>query len=266
MEDKDIKPEIHESHEAHRQRLLGIENDSKIHDSERVIEKGSFFSNLWYQHKWAILITAFFLVIGIVFLVQMINREEPDMKIAYAGPQYVNNELYQAVQNSFGAMTTDYNNDGKKVLNFTYTTYQNEEQQKLAQESMKENEKDFIFGGAISQSANYDAYTSIQYQILSGDTVMFLMDEALFKEYEGNFLTVSDVLGYELEQGQLCGEQGKGVYLHSITLCQFFPNLKKLPKDTVICLLPKLITVDETLYNHTLEYFKSVIEFSSEID
>lgn len=262
MEDKDLKPEINESHEAHRQRLLGIENDSKIHDTEMVIQKGNFFSNLWYQHKWAILIASFFVIIAIVFLVQTINREKPDMKLAYAGPQYINYELYDVIQNSFGGMVTDYNNDGKKLLNFTATTYQNDEQQRLAQEALKENSENLIFGGVVSSSANYDAYTSIQYQLLSGDTVMFLMDEALFKEYEGNFLKLEEALGYAPDKSISASSQGKGVYLHSLEICTVFPELKRLPKDTVVCLLPCLVTVDSELYAHTLEYFKSIIEFS----
>ena len=72
MEDKENieksdtpQPEF-ESNAARRLRLMGITNDDKIHDTSAEITKGSFFGNLWYKHKWAIVITTIFTVIGII--------------------------------------------------------------------------------------------------------------------------------------------------------------------------------------------------------
>ena len=50
MEDKDLKSVAqdneNESNAARRIRLLGIENDDKIHDDSVSIKKGDFFQNL----------------------------------------------------------------------------------------------------------------------------------------------------------------------------------------------------------------------------
>ena len=55
-ENLDTPVDEFESNEARRQRLLGIENDSKIHDQGLEITKGNFFKNLWYKRKWTVLI------------------------------------------------------------------------------------------------------------------------------------------------------------------------------------------------------------------
>lgn len=244
----------HESNEARRQRLLGVENNTKIHDGDLAIKKGKFFDNLWYRHKWAIIIGAIFLFIAIVFIVQMASVPDYDLEVSYFGPQYIDNEIYAGVTSAFGLMLRDYNEDGEKNFNFAHVLFQNASQR---QESGSDGGK---YGAIISEAANAEALRTIQYQFMSGEVVLYLVDKELYENHSGNFVSVESVLGYKPDEGIMCGENA--IYLHKTEFGQHFKKeLGGLPSDTVVCVLKKIITVDDDAYAYSTDFFKSIVEF-----
>lgn len=250
-----------ESNAAKRLRLLGDSCDDKIHDEKEAITKGSFFGNLWYQYKWGIIIGAVLLAIAIIFIVSMVNKPKPDMYLSYAGPLYMDNETRAAVEYTFNSMMEDYNGNGEKLLNFSAITYQNEEQRKQSADEMNAN-----YGVILHSNENYKARTTIQSQMMSGMVAIYLMDEALYKEYEATMLDVGDILGYEPTSLIMAGEGG--VYFKRTQLYRYMVDnteegkaLKSLPDDTVLCILPKLETMDEDMHESSLQLFKDIMNF-----
>lgn len=267
MEEKDLKPQggadmpqENESNAAKRLRLLGGDTEDKIHSSEMAITKGSFFSNLWYQHKWGIIIGSILVAIAIIFIVSMATKPKYDMYVAYAGPLYPDYETHYAIENAFFEISQDYDGNGEKLLNFAAITYQNEEQRKQTAAEMNSN-----YGAILQTSENYKALTTIQSQMLSGTVAIYLIDEALFKEYEADMVKISELTDCKLDKKAYASESG--VYFKETEFykhmqgTEWGASLKNLPDDTVLCILPQLVTIDEELYGYSLELMKAVLEF-----
>lgn len=272
MEEKDLnlpenegshQAELNESNAARRMRLLGMDQGDKIHDESVIIKKGNFFSNFWYQHKWGVIIGVAFLFIAIFFIVSIASQPSYDMYIAYAGPLYPNYETHGAIEKAFTDMSKDYNKDGEKLLNFAAITYQNEEQRKQTAEEMLD-----TYGIVQHTNENYKALTSIQSQMMSGTVAIYLMDEALYKQYEAGMVKISDIIGTDVKLGKeaLAGDSGvyfkKTDFYYHMFATEWGKALRNLPDDTVLCILPKLVTIDEEMYESSVSLIKSILEFS----
>lgn len=249
-----------ESNAAKRIRLLGIDSEDRIHDGGAEIKKGNFLSNLWYQHKWAIVIGTIFAVVLIVFLVQTLNKPHIDMRISYVGPEYIDTDLKNAIDYSFGEFMKDYDGNGEKNISFGFITYQNDEQRKATADQMKQE-----YGAIMEGHANYQALETFHAQLLSGMVSFYLLDEALYKENDELFLDMSDMLGYEPKSELMAGESG--IYLKKTDFYRYIIkteqgyHLRDLPSDTVICILPKITTVDEKMHKDSIDLLKSVLSF-----
>ena len=254
---------VNESNAAKRIRLLGIDDGEKIHDESVSITKGNFFSNFWYQHKWGFIIGLTFLLIGIFFVVSIASQPSYDMYIAYAGPLYPDYDTHTAIEKTFKDMCKDYNGDGEILLNFASITYQNEEQRKQTAEEMLDN-----YGIVQHTNENYKAKTSIQSQMLSGTVAIYLIDEALYKEYEAGMVKIDDIVDEDTRIGKEVFAGESGVYFKRTDLYYYLyatewgRALNNLPDDTVLCILPKLVTIDDEMYDNSMELIKGILEFS----
>lgn len=252
-----------ESNAARRLRLLGIENDDKIHDEDATIKKGNFFQNLWYQHKWAIIIGAILLATLIIFCVSIATQPKYDMYISYTGPLYVDYETKNAIDYAFMEMSKDYNGDGEELLNFASITYQNEEQRKQSAEEMKD-----LYGGVLQDHENSKALDSIRSQMLSGVVALYLMDEKIYEEYSSKMMNVSQLLGKDLDKSIMAGENGvyfkKTDFYRHMSGTEKGKALKNLPDDTVLCLMPKLVSMDKELHESSKDLYIKILSFEIE--
>ena len=259
--DTSVVPE-NESNAAKRIRLLGIENDDKIHDESAAIKKGNFWENLWYQYKWGIIIGAVLLITAVVFIVSEVTQPEYDMYVAYAGPLYADGETKYAIDYAFGEMLDDYNSDGEKLFNFAGITYQNEEQRKQTAEEMKEN-----YGIIQSTDANYKALDTIRSQMMSGVVAIYLMDLELYRENAAMMMDLSSIVE-GIDPSIMAGESG--VYFKKTDFYKYMSQtekgagLKNLPNDTVLCILPRLTTMDKELHANSLTLVEEILKFKAE--
>ena len=252
--------EENESNAAKRIRLLGIENDDKIHDESVSIKSGSFFGNLWYQHKWGIIIGSILIITAIIFTVSMINKPKYDVYLSYAGPLYMDYETRAAVEYAFLQISEDYDGNGEKQLNFASITYQNPEQQEKNPDEIKQS-----YGQVLQTNENYKALNTIQSQMMSGTVAIYLIDEKLYKEYEANMVSLEELTDVQLDSSLMAGESGvyfkkTDFYKHMYASTEG-RALRKLPDDTVLCILPKLQTMDGEMYSSSKKLIKSILEF-----
>lgn len=268
IEEKNINAEQgavqeNESNAAKRLRLLGDNNEDKIHSTEMAITKGNFFSNLWYQHKWGIIIGSVLVIIAVIFIISMVTKPKYDMYVSYTGPLYPDYETHDAIEKAFFELAQDYDGNGEKMLNFAAITYQNDEQRKQTAEEMMDG-----YGAILQTSENYKALTTIQSQMLSGSVAIYLMDETLFKSYEADMVKISELTEGKLDKSVLASDSGvyfkKTAYYKHAQKTEWGASLKNLPDDTVLCILPKLITIDEELYQSSLLLIKAILEFGLE--
>ena len=269
MEDKNINsdreagvPEINESNAAKRLKLLGDKVEDRIHDETLAKKKGNFFVELWYRHKWALIIGAVFLFIGMYFIFTAATDVEYDMYVAYAGPLYVDYETKEAIDFAFESVMKDYNGDGEKKFNFAGTTFQNEEQRKQTAEEMKEN-----YGAILQTKDNADALLSIETQIMSGSVAIYLMDEALYKKYASNLMDLEELLGVTLPERIKAGQSGvyfkKTEFFYYMYSMEEGRALNNLPDDTVLCILPRITTMDEELHANSVALIKEILSFTA---
>lgn len=261
VENNTESSQINESNAAKRLRLLGDNTEDKIHDEALAKKKGNFFVEVWYRHKWGIIIGAILLFIAVYFIVSMANKTSYDMYVSYAGPLYVDAETKAAVDFAFEQVMADYNNDGEKLFNFSGTTYQNEEQRKQSVEEMK-----LSYGAIMQTSENYKALTNIETQIMSGTVAIYLMDEALYKRYESNMLNLEELLGIELDSKIKAGDSGvyfkKTDFFYYMYATQEGRALGNLPNDTVLCILPSMATMEDELHESSVDLIKRILTYA----
>lgn len=249
MEDNEF-----ESNEAKRQRLLGIQDNDEIHASSDEIKKGNFFANLWYKHKWAIILSSILIVIFVIVGVQMAKKDNYDITIIYAGPQYLYSEQHDKVSDTLKFAMKDYNGDGEKKILLSTITYQTEEQRKKAYEN------DF-YGMVMSNAANKQSLDTFMNQIMSGLASVYLLDPSLYEMYKNQFENVSELLGYTPDESVMYGENG--VYLKKTAFSKYYAGFADLPDDTVICVLKKLVTTRDETQKNGVDFFKSVMDFET---
>ena len=250
MEEKE-KNQPNESNIARRERLLGTDMTDKIHDDEAEITKGSFFANLWYNHKWKIIIASVFIIVAIVGIVAMLNQKKYDMELSYFGPVYVKTDLHDDIQEALDQLVEDYNGDGEKRINFTCTTYQGEE----GIENIPENQE--FYNLILTANANTEALKSMNSQMSSGHISFYIMDKDIFEMYKGHFITAEEFLGYKPEEKMLY--DSRAVLLEETMLDERYPSLAPICKDTVICVQKIYTTRDETLES-AKALFKAIVE------
>ena len=262
MQEQNAQGEINESNAAKRLRLLGIENDDKIHDESVAIKKGDFWDNLWYQYKWVIIIGAILLIVAVIFIVSVATQPDYDMYVAYAGPLYTDGETKYAIDYAFGAMLEDYNGDGEKLFNFAGITYQNEEQRKQSAEEMKQN-----YGIVQNTHANYQALDTIRSQMMSGTVAIYLMDEALYNDNKTMMMDLTAIFP-DINPDIMAGESG--VYFKKTDFYKYMSTtedgagLKNLPKDTILCILPNITTMDNDLHQNSITLLCEILKFKAE--
>lgn len=245
MEEKDKNNQNQpiESNIARRERLLGTDMTDKIHDSEAEITKGSFFANLWYKHKWTIIIASVFILVAIVGIIQMINVKKYDVEVSYFGPNYVKNELYNDIQEVFGQLMDDYNGDGEKRLNFTFTVYQDNIEDTPDNQDLLD--------------ANTKNLESMNGQIASGNISFYIMDKSIYEMYKGHFITVEEILGYKLDENMLY--DSRAALLSETLLEERYPTLAPICTDAVICVQKNYITTEAKLES-AKALFKAIVE------
>ena len=223
-----------------------------------------WFENYWYHYKWATIITAFFVIIGIIMIGQVVTKENADVNILYAGPQWFLGSEIRGIENAFvQTMTEDYNGDGKKVVVLKDITLLTDGQIDYKLESaLAEGIDDLV----INRVENQKMRGSLTTEIMAGESIICLLDPYWFDfiKAESGFMTLQDILGYKPENAF----DDYGIYLKDTEFGKFFTIFELLPDDTVLCV--RRMTVlsvfkgakkEEERYAWHTQMFKDIINF-----
>lgn len=247
MDGENVK---NESNAAKRLRLLGVENDDKIHDTEAEIKKGNFFANLWYKRKWLIIITTFFVLVFGGLIIFCATRDNPDIRIAYNGSADLSAKDLEKINSYFSELVPDYDGDGKIDIDWTKNRY-------LSDEEIKELNKGQE-GNAYAENARNEALTQIYHLITFSDYDFMLVSEAVFDEFVEGFFKISE-LGLEGDYSAITYRE-RGIYLNKTEFAKKNPELLTIfPADTLICIpnrMSKNIDKETALFNAILNYTK----------
>lgn len=75
-----------------------------------------WFSNLWYHHKWGLIIGSFTLAAVTVIVLQMILRVKPDYQLCMATDGFVPESVITYLETELATCGTDLNGDGTVVV------------------------------------------------------------------------------------------------------------------------------------------------------
>ncbi len=241
--ERDNKPqdgeEIEESLAA--KRLAHFEPGIREGDgSELVIAREPGFlgwcKHTWFHHKFAILVTAFLLVVGIVCLRQCATRNSYDVDVLYAGPWFACDgaTAIGGVHEAFGSMIDDYDGDGQKNVAYTPLFLLSQEQlEQLRAENEKKPDEEKIY---VSSNLLKDNRDLLDADIMTGEMSLCLLDPSIYWYLRENDLV--DELSHYVDESLIpagTNLEGYGVMLKDTAFGRYFSTLQDMPEDTILC-------------------------------
>ncbi len=178
--------------------------------------------NYWYHYKWQTVFGVFFLIVGIICIVQTFNVQSYDAYVMYAGNYQMSRVEFLDMQDEFEKVIEDGDGDGKIVVDMRDIMVLSEEEIKKRKEE----------GYEVMESLIADNLNLFDQEIFSGEATICLLSPMLFDRANegGAFLPIAEFVGET--DAEYYGECG--IYLHSIPFGSL-PGLRDLPEDTILC-------------------------------
>ncbi|MBE6619211.1 MAG: hypothetical protein E7626_05465 [Ruminococcaceae bacterium] len=260
-----------------------VEREEKYVDPDEIKRPTSFLKwieNFWYHYKWHTIIGLFFVILAIVLVVQLVQREKYDIKIAYAGDFTVMSEdenatllsdfpeAMEKISKAFESFISDDINNDKKKNAITHGEYllspeREAELRKQAQDKSIETNQQWAFNYSANDRST--ATENVGVLLSTGEAIICLMDTYSYKTFgsDGAFARLEDVLGYLPDSAiDECA-----VLLSNTAFGEYFKqSFEGLPEDTVLCIRKKATVgvgrdFDE-IYAAHIDVFKRVIGFT----
>lgn len=244
---------IQESNSLKKLKMLGESTTEEIHLKSDSEVKGNFWANLWYQHKWAIILGSIAVIMLVILIFMLANDKKEDVNIIYVGPEPVIHKVGEMTE-KLNLICDDYDGDGEIVLNFPTIIYQNEEQR----EKLKDTHPEKL----ITTQANAEALGQFQAQLMSGALIIYLLDPELYESSAKPLcVPLSEILGDTsgLDEGLLYDD--RAINFSKTTFAIRYEEFDILPSDTVMCIV-KTVNTDKELYANSCDLFKSIVEFN----
>ncbi len=242
-------------------------DDVKLEGKDISLSDGSApakkLGNIWYHHKWTIIIVAFFLSVLIIVGIQLITRVEYDANVTISGPDFIKNDRYYYLADDLSKkLTEDVNRDGKKVVSITSYPVFSEEELYDINHSEKDSSGNYI--KIVEQSENLSEYKQFLQHTQTSDSYILILSKYVYEPLKATtpsrLVSISDIYGATIPDGTL--EDGYGIKLSETALYRDSTELKEFADEYVICMLklPDMASKKQTkVYNASLEYFKNLV-------
>ena len=242
-------------------------NDEKLESGELNLAASSpvlkWLENFWYYHKWKVIIIAFFAIVAIVGIVQMVGKSETEATVVISVPQYVSPNDNLEISNSLNSLmpANADKKDKKEIVVISYSVYSEEELNAANEEETDENGRNVI---KVERSYNVSEFENYTAYIQTGECTVMFISEYLYSKLraEDRLRPMYDLFGEELPVGTV--EDGYGVKLGDTYIYKHFESIGTLPPDTVVCLMRPYIfgaSADEEKYEISVELFKKIVCF-----
>ena len=251
MDENKNEEVIEESNAAKRLRLLGESMDEKIHSEEDEIKKGNRWQNIWYRYKWAIIIGIVLLITTVPIIVMCSRAEKEDVLVLYVGPvQIVEGATHNSIQSSLETVLSDYNDDGKRVLQIaTHTIY-------------PDGYVDKDGNGLSAQEAgkNQENLNNFTTQLRgSGEFVIVFIDKNLYdQKFKGIFEKYSS-LGIDVPSEWM--HDDSAIMLSETDFGSYYAGMQNLPDDTLIVINVRNVNHNDDEYDNQIDYIKKLLAY-----
>ena len=225
-DEKNINNEEYESNAARRLKALGG-SDETTEDEPIKVDK---LANFWHYNKTKILIAAAFILIIGISLVQLIGRQNPDVSVLYAGPDYITPNECEAFCDVLESLMDDYNGDGRKYVQVEDIVFMSDDQilDYLAA-AQADNEH-----AAVDNMNNNEVKDRFMYEVFGGEAMLCILAEDQYDMVAegGGFMKLTDVFG-SIPDGAI---DEYGIRFSETRFCKFYDAAKIFPADSVIAL------------------------------
>ena len=213
---------------------------------ERIKQNKAYkwLDNYWYHYKWVTLAVVFFVT---VFSVLTAN-ETRDLEIAFRS-----------------VLPSDFNADGKKLVQLETVSLMTDEQVAEAEAKAEEESSVFVYD-AKALGSNKTTFTEL---MMSGEYVILLVDRAQYDNIldSGAIVPLADL--FDADKIPDCAYDDSSIVFSETPFAQFFNATDVLPEDTLLCVLQasensifKGKDKAETQYRQQLMLYKKMINFS----
>ena len=220
-----------------------------------------WLDNYWYHYKWPTIIIAFFVTVGIICTVQMINKDEYDVYAVYSGGKYFTVDEQKTLEEAFSYVIDDYDgNDEKKVCLKKIVVLTAEELKQKQAEANAENEN-----LAFNFESRTDAIEQLSMEMMTGQSYVCFFSEGMYEQMKDKdrFVPLNDV--FETVPETAVDEYA--VRLSDTEFGKYFKDATSvMGEDTVVCL--RRISVQDAgsdkktaEYENHSDFFKRLIEF-----
>ena len=238
--------------------------DIKLTSSNKFLK---WLENFWYYHKWKVIVIAFFAVVVVVGVVQMVSKTDPDIEVTVATHTVYYKENVDALEQTLNSlMQEDINGDGKRtvVLN-TYKIYSEAELKAANEKDTDAAGNPVIYADEAHNKSQIESYNSY---IMTGQCSVMIISEYLYHDLTSRgsdeiLLTpISEIYGENLPAGVTA--DGYGIRLRDTGAYKNLDAFRSLPQDSVICIMRPFVmngNRGEEKHAAAVEYFKTIVEF-----
>ncbi|MBQ9744189.1 MAG: hypothetical protein IJW19_03600 [Clostridia bacterium] len=254
FDNKDFNKNNDESNNAKRLRMLGDSSSEDIHLKSDEGVKGAFWPNLWFKYKWHIIISAAFLFIFSVIIIQFATGTKYDVGVLYAGNEYVV-DIQDDFSDAFDDFAGDTNGDGEKNVLVTSTVYMTEEQRKEAANGNKYDE-------LALRNSNNNSYRNFQEQMMAGNIAICLLSPNLYEDYKDAFANAEDILGYRPDDELLYADNA--IKFKKTDFAKQYDCFDRLPEDTVLCIMVTHRATPKEEKEAAIDLYTAIVNFEAE--
>lgn len=188
-----------------------------------------WLDNFWYHHKWGTIGVIFALIVAAICITQMCQKDEIDMYVLYGGPEsFYDGELQKNVTDAFSAvLSEDFNGDGEIKVGLVNNFIMSKEEI-LLDEEKRGDEDYYIDPGLMANNKK-----NFENLIMAGEYSFCLVSPYMFEFLKdaGGFVLISEIFD-ELPDGVY---EDYGILLSETDFGRYYPGVKDLPKDTIMC-------------------------------
>ncbi len=191
-----------------------------------------WFDNFWYHYKWTTIIVVFFLIVGIICTAQMCTKKNSDITLVYAGSVYLDPEASQNICRALESVCPpEIAKKGKAAVGLSSYYILSKEQLEALEKETHEDGED-VFVNRQYYTNQYDTYYDY---ISTGDSSVLLVERWLYEQLLENerLAPLSESLG----EKPLNAFSEYGIELGDTAIYNDYSVVRKLPEDTVVCIL-----------------------------
>lgn len=178
-----------------------------------------WLENYWYHYKWATIISAFFITVAVICIVQIASKKDYNIYIRYVGDSVITGTQYDDMT---GALEKIVSGDKKDSVNFAQVAYISDE------DNPYKNEKNAVARETLSSMLVQPYY-------------IYIMDLTAYNDYKdsGVFAPLSSI--FEEDVTDISYDE-YALYLSKTEFLKNAPGMEWVEEDTVIVI--KIVPYD----------------------